>query len=83
MASRALTVEEIVAILAETPGRIAALTEGLRESRLHTSPEPDGRSVNDALAHLRARHDAGWMARHERGHVGHIGRLIRAVQETT
>jgi hypothetical protein len=41
LASRALTVEEIAAILAEPPGRIAALTEGPTESQLHTSPEPE------------------------------------------
>jgi hypothetical protein len=36
MASRALTVEEIVAILAETAGRSAALTEGLTEETVKT-----------------------------------------------
>ena len=57
MARRARTVEERAAILAEPPGRIAALTEGLTESQLHTSPGPDGWSVNDVLAQLRACHD--------------------------
>jgi hypothetical protein len=57
MAGRAHTVEEIMAIRYDTPGRIAALTEGLTQSQLQPSPEPDGWSVNDVLAHLRACHD--------------------------
>jgi hypothetical protein len=57
MASRVLTVDEIMAILPETSRRIAALTEGLTPSQLHASPEPDAWSVNDVLAHLRACHD--------------------------
>jgi hypothetical protein len=55
--ARELTVEEIMAILPETPGRIAELTEGLTRAQLHTSPESDAWSVNDVLAHLRACHD--------------------------
>ncbi len=57
MASRDLTVDEIMAILPETPRRIAALTDGLSAARLRTSPEPGAWSVNDVLAHLRACHD--------------------------
>lgn len=57
MASRDLEVEEIMAILPETPRHIAALTKGLTPTRLHAAPEPDGWSVNDVLAHLRACHD--------------------------
>jgi hypothetical protein len=57
MASRDLTVDEIMAILPETPPRIAALTDGVTPARLHAAPEPDGWSVNDVLAHLRACHD--------------------------
>jgi hypothetical protein len=57
VASRDLTVEEIMAILPETPGRMAALTHGLTSEQLHRAPEPGGWSVNDVLAHLRACHD--------------------------
>ena len=57
MASRELTVDEIMAILPETPRRLAALTEGLSPTQLRTSPEPDAWSINDVLAHLRACHD--------------------------
>jgi hypothetical protein len=57
VASRDLTVEEIMAILPETPRRIGSLTEGLTAAQLRASPEPDAWSVNDVLAHLRACHD--------------------------
>ncbi len=57
MANHDLTVEEIMAILPETPQRIAALTDRLTATELHASPEPDAWSVNDVLAHLRACHD--------------------------
>lgn len=57
MASRDLSVDEIMAILPETPGRIAALTKGLTPTQIHASPEPDAWSINDVLAHLRACHD--------------------------
>jgi hypothetical protein len=52
-----LTVDEVMAILPETPRRIAALTEGLTPTALHAALEPDAWSVNDVLAHLRACHD--------------------------
>jgi hypothetical protein len=55
--ARDLTVDEIMAILPETPQRIAALTKGLTPARLRTAPEADAWSVNDVLAHLRACHD--------------------------
>ncbi len=57
MASRELTVDEIMAILPETPRRIAGLTEGLTAAQLETPPEPGAWSINDVLAHLRACHD--------------------------
>lgn len=62
---RELTVEEIMAILPETPRRIAALTEGLTPAHLRTPPEPASWSINDVLAHLRACHDVigGFMLR--------------------
>jgi hypothetical protein len=57
MAGRELTVDEIMAILPVTVGRIAELTDGLSEAQLHATPEPGEWSVNDILAHLRACHD--------------------------
>jgi hypothetical protein len=57
MPGRGLTVDEVMAILPETPRRIAALTEGLTPAQLRASPDPDTWSVNDVLAHLRACHD--------------------------
>ena len=57
MARDLLTVDEIMAILPDTPPRIATLTEGLTPVQLRASPEPGEWSVNDILAHLRASHD--------------------------
>jgi len=52
--SRSLTIEQVLTLLAETPPRIAALTTGLAPAQLHTTPNHDGWSANDVLAHLRA-----------------------------
>jgi hypothetical protein len=49
-----LTIEQVLTLLAETPPRIAALTAGLAPAQLHTTPNPDGWSPNEVLAHLRA-----------------------------
>jgi DinB superfamily len=53
-ASRALTIEQVLTLLAETPPRLAALTAGLSPAQLHTAPNHDAWSANDVLAHLRA-----------------------------
>jgi len=53
-ASRALTSEQVLTLLAETPPRLAALTAGLSPAQLHTAPKRDAWSANDVLAHLRA-----------------------------
>ncbi|HML22831.1 MAG TPA: DinB family protein [Aggregatilinea sp.] len=47
-------VEKILTILAETPVRLTALTDGLPLAPLHTPPAPGEWSANDILAHLRA-----------------------------
>ena len=47
MAGRMLSVDEIMAILPETPRRIAALTKSLTPTQLHASAVPDDWSVND------------------------------------
>ena len=57
MPARILTVDEIMAILPETPRQIAALTSGASAAQLRAVPEPDAWSVNDVLAHLRASSD--------------------------
>lgn len=54
MPEGSLPVEQVLALLAATPPRIAALTVGLPPARLHTPPNPDEWSANDVLAHLRA-----------------------------
>ena len=54
MASRSLTIDQVLTLLAETPPRIATLTAGLAPAQLQTAPNHDGWSANDVLAHLRA-----------------------------
>jgi hypothetical protein len=50
----ALTIEQILTMLAGTPPRIAALTAGLGPAHLRSPPNPDEWSANAVLAHLRA-----------------------------
>jgi len=49
-----LTIEQMLAMLADTPSRIAGLTTGLAPAQLRTPPDPDQWSANDVLAHLRS-----------------------------
>jgi DinB superfamily len=58
VASRPLTIEQVLSLLAETPRRIAAVTAGVAPAQLRTVPGPDEWSANDVLAHLRACADA-------------------------
>jgi hypothetical protein len=53
-----LTVEQVLALLAETPSRIAAATSGLTDAQLLRSPQRGEWSANEVLAHLRACADA-------------------------
>ena len=53
-ARKSLTIEQVLAVLAETPPRLAALTADLSPAQLHTPPNCDGWSANEVLAHLRA-----------------------------
>ena len=46
--------EQALALLAEAPRRIAALTKGLTEAQLHRAPARGEWSANEVLAHLRA-----------------------------
>ena len=54
-----LTREEILALLEETPRRIATATAGLSAARARTAPRAGEWSLNDILAHLRACADVG------------------------
>jgi hypothetical protein len=49
-----LNVEQALALLAETPPRIAAITDRLTPDQLLAIPGPDEWSANDTLAHLRS-----------------------------
>lgn len=48
------TPEQVLALLAITPPRLAVLTAGLTPAQLRTTPNPDEWSANEVLAHLRA-----------------------------
>ena len=49
-----LTIGQTLALLAETPRRIAELTSGLSAAHLRTAPAAGEWSANEVLAHLRA-----------------------------
>jgi hypothetical protein len=52
--NRSLTIAQVLTLLAATPPRIAALTDGLLPAQLQATPSRDEWSANDVLAHLRA-----------------------------
>jgi hypothetical protein len=54
MPGKAFTIEEILTLLAETPQRLAALTERLTPAELRAAHGHDEWSANDVLAHLRS-----------------------------
>lgn len=54
MPGRPHTSEQILTILAEAPGRIAASTAGVASARLRAAPAPGEWSPTEVLAHLRA-----------------------------
>lgn len=54
MPDRAFMPEQILALLASAPPRIAALTDALESAQLRASPGLDEWSANDVLAHLRS-----------------------------
>lgn len=54
MPSRSLTIEQVLAALAESPRHIGALSAGLVPAQLHAAPNHDEWSANDVLAHLRS-----------------------------
>lgn len=54
MSRTSLTIERILALLAETPPRVAGLASDLSPTHLRTAPRHDEWSANDVLAHLRS-----------------------------
>ena len=54
MSSASLTIEQILAMLAAGPARIAEYTAGLTQSQLHAAPGSGEWSANEVLAHLRS-----------------------------
>lgn len=54
MPRETLTIAQVLTLLAETPGRLAALADALEPARLCAAPTPGEWSANDVLAHLRA-----------------------------
>ena len=54
MPAKPLTTEQILALLAVAPVRIAELTAGMAPAELRIAPAPAEWSANDVLAHLRA-----------------------------
>lgn len=54
MSRSALTIEQVLTMLAATPPRIAALTAGVAPAHLQTPAHPTEWSANEVLAHLRA-----------------------------
>ena len=54
MASKPLTIEQVLTLLEGAPQRITALTTGLSPSQLRTRRDDDSWSAVDVLAHLRS-----------------------------
>lgn len=54
MARQPMTIEQILAVLRETPERLSVLAGGLTEPRLRAAPEPGEWSVTEIVAHLRS-----------------------------
>ena len=54
MSSNALSIEQVLTLLAATPSRLTALTADLDPAQLQTPPTPEEWSAVEVLAHLRA-----------------------------
>ena len=63
-----MTIDQILAALAEQPKEMGALTADLPRARVDGSPRRGEWSVNDVLPQ--------WLANHDRSHVKHIARLV-------
>jgi hypothetical protein len=77
MSSGTFTIEQALTLLAETPLRLAALTEKQLPAQLRTAPSHDEWSANDVLAHLRSCADV-W-GKYMRRILTENGPTIRAV----
>lgn len=76
-----MTIEQILAILRETPSRLSVLTGDATETQLHASPRPGEWSAAEVLAHLRSCGDV-WGDAIERI-IAEDQPTIRAVSPTT
>ncbi len=54
MTRSSLPIKQLLIALAETPERIAELTDGMTQAQLHIAPNPEEWSANEVLAHLRS-----------------------------
>ena len=81
MARRLMTIEQVLAILRETPERLSVLAGGLDEPRLRAAPEPGEWSVTEIVAHLRSCADVWGRAIETIATTSHA--TIRAVSPTT
>lgn len=81
MARQLMTVEQVLFILRDTPGRIGGLTGDLTEARLRAAPEPGEWSVAEIAAHLRSCADVWGEAIEMIAVTGHP--TIRAVSPVT
>ncbi len=81
MARQLMTVEQILAILRDTPDRLGGLTGDLTEARLHAAPEPGEWSVTEIAAHLRSCADVWGQAIEMIAVTDHP--TIRAISPTT
>ncbi|MDA8322171.1 MAG: DinB family protein [Actinomycetota bacterium] len=81
MARQPMTIEQILAVLRETPERLSVLAGGLTEPRLRAAPEPGEWSVTEIVAHLRSCADVWGGAIELIATTSHP--TIRAVSPTT
>jgi hypothetical protein len=54
VSSRAISIEQVLTLLAATPPRLTTLTAGVEPAQLQTPPAPGEWSAVEVLAHLRA-----------------------------
>ena len=81
MASKPITPDELLTLLAITPQRLTALTTNLTPAQLRTNPSPDEWSPTEVLAHLRSCADV-W-GNCIRAIVAEDKPTIRAINPTT
>jgi hypothetical protein len=77
----AMTVEQVLTVLRETPDRLAALTDVATPAQLRAVPKPGEWSATEVLAHLRSCGDVWGQAIEAIGAEDHP--TLRAVNPTT